>query len=238
LDGITWTSAISRTANNLAAITFGNGLFVATGFRGTIQTSTDGDVWVTRPTGTTRALRGVAFGGGQFVTVGNLGTIFISDDGITWTNVDSGFSNILYGVTYGSGTFTAVGFPSATTGFSTVLTSPDGLAWTERSAGCVQTLWGVTHGNGTFVAVGEQGAILQSTNSNELRLTANGFVTAGFVLSLTGEVGGRYKLLASTNLTGGNWNELFSFTNLWPAQTLTDTTATVTADRYYRVLSF
>jgi hypothetical protein len=180
----------------------------------------------------------VAFGSGRFVTVGNLGTVFTSGDGITWTNVDSGFSNILYGVAYGAGKFTAVGFPSTTTGFSTVLTSPDGLAWTERSPGSVQTLWGVAHGNGSFVAVGEQGTIVQSGGVAELRLTANGFIPAGFLLTLTGEAGGRYKLLASTNVASPNWNELLLFTNTQPVQTVTDTTATVSADRYYRVLSF
>src|SRR5262249_25723619 len=128
------------------------------------------------------------------------GTIFSSDDGISWTNVTTGFSNILYGVTFGDGTFTAVGFPSSSTGFSTILTSADGVTWAERSPRSVQTLWGVTYGRGAFVAVGEQGAILQSGGLSELRLAANGFGPTGFVLTLTGETGGHYKLQASTTL--------------------------------------
>jgi hypothetical protein len=239
-DALAWVCPPSRTAINLQAITYGNGLFVGTGLRGTIQTSPDGDLWTTRlpSTPTTRALRGVAFGNNRFVTVGNLGTIIMSEDGITWTNIVSQTTDIFYAVAYGNGSFVAVGFASDTTGFSAIWTSPDGVNWTQRTPPSVQALRAITYGNGAFVAVGDQGTVLQSGLAVDwIMVRATGWQAGGFVLSVTASPSSSGRLLASTNLEGGGWVDLFRFTNTVSTISLVDTSAMAFPRRFYRVVS-
>src|SRR5207253_2652748 len=174
-------------------------------------------------------------GNGRFVTVGNVGTIFTSDDGTNWTSVNSGFQNILNGVTYGNGTFVAVGSPL--TEFSIILTSGDGYAWSERSPGSVQALRGAVYGNGSFLVVGDQSTILQSAGPTDFRLTANGFDATGFHLTVVGAPGSRYRLQALTYFNPSNWVDLITITNTQSAISLTDTTATMFPQRFYRLVS-
>jgi hypothetical protein len=237
IDGITWRSWGSATASN--AITYGNGVFVDAGSRGTIQTSANGDTWTSRSTGTTHALFGIAYGKGRFVAVGNFGVILASDDGIAWTNMDSGFTNsILYAVTYGAGTFVAVGYPSLDTGFSTVLTSPDGFAWTSRTPVSVQTLRGAAYGNGTFVVVGDQGTILQSDLATELSLAVGRRLgAAGFELLVLGTPGSRSTLQMSTNLNTSRWIDQVTFTNSETPFSLTIATPATIPQQFYRAVS-
>jgi hypothetical protein len=167
-DGITWISRQVSTESSfglhLNGVTYGNGLFVATGLFGAILTSPDGVVW-TQTLQITYGLSDVAYGNGVYVAVGGLGAIFTSPDGITWTQRATpdgitwsgpGVGNRwLRGVTYGSGSFVAVG------DFGILLTSPDGATWNQRASGITNRLIGVTYGNGTFVAVG-YGSVLTS----------------------------------------------------------------------------
>jgi hypothetical protein len=94
---------------DLSAVAYGNGLFVAVGGNGRIQTSPDGVSWKIQTSGTAENLRGIAFGNGLFVAVGLNGTILSSGDGITWIAQNSGISQSLSAVTYGNGLFVAVG---------------------------------------------------------------------------------------------------------------------------------
>jgi len=94
LDTWTWRNPLP-TANNLHAVTYGNGQFVAVGDTGTIMTSTDGVTWVQRQSGTSYPLYGIAYGNGQFVAVasaytGAPGTIVSSADGVNWVQQQSG----------------------------------------------------------------------------------------------------------------------------------------------------
>ncbi|KOX88937.1 hypothetical protein BVI061214_02360 [Thermus aquaticus] len=114
--GTTWT--LRNPGNTLFGVTYGKGLFVAVGAKGTILTSRDGVSWTLRNSGTSRDLFGVAYGNGRFVVVGEDGTILTSPDGVSWTARTSGTSKLLNGVTYGNGTFVAVG------DYGTILTSP------------------------------------------------------------------------------------------------------------------
>jgi hypothetical protein len=63
---------------DLNAVAYGNGLFVAVGYGGTILTSPDGAGWTARTSGTSNALLGVAYGNGKFVAVGQYGIILTS----------------------------------------------------------------------------------------------------------------------------------------------------------------
>jgi photosystem II stability/assembly factor-like uncharacterized protein len=59
-------------------VTYGNGLFVAVGARGTILTSSDGANWTKQTSPTDDLLIAVTYGNGIFVAVGRYGTILTS----------------------------------------------------------------------------------------------------------------------------------------------------------------
>jgi len=147
--------------HTLYNITYGNGIFVAVGYSGTIYTSSNGSLWEERVSNTSMDLNGVAYGNGTFVVVGDHGTILISPDGSEWTarTPYSGTTESLNCVAYGSGTFVAAG------DYQTFLTSPDGVTWTVRNSTTFPYApYEITYGNGTFVAVGYSGDISTSTN--------------------------------------------------------------------------
>ena len=102
LDTWTWRNPLPQ-GNNLNAITYGNGLFVAVGNYGTILTSPDGTTWTKRDSGTTFNLYSIAYNGNNlFVAVGESGKAVTSPDGITWTVVaNPGLCGNVYGVAYG-----------------------------------------------------------------------------------------------------------------------------------------
>ncbi len=146
--------------DDLYAVAYGAGLYVAAGVDGTILTSPDGVTWTRRASGVSYTFLGVTSGGDQFVVVGfqygSSGTILTSPDGVTWTPRVSGGTYYLGGVTWGGNQFVAVGASGA------ILTSPNGLTWTPRASGGASSLYGVTWGGNQFVAVGWGGAILTS----------------------------------------------------------------------------
>jgi hypothetical protein len=61
-----------------------------------------------------------------------------------------------------------------------------------------------------------------------------GWRVEGFQLTLTGEMGGRYRIEQSSGLM--NWNTLESFTNTYGIWQIMDTTATNEATRFYRAV--
>src|SRR5437773_1397778 len=115
--------------------------------------------------------------------------------------------------------------------------SGDGYAWSERAPGSVQALRGAVYGNGSFLVVGDQGTILQSAGPADFRLTANGFGTTGFQLTVVGAPGSRYRLQALTYFNPSNWVDLITITNPQSTISLTDTTATMFPQRFYRLVS-
>ncbi|MEK8095467.1 hypothetical protein WOC76_23695 [Methylocystis sp. IM3] len=189
--GVDWT-ARTGIAAPWRALTYGNGLFVATGSGSTLMTSPDGVVWTSR-TFPLSTWYGVTYAAGQFVAVGASSTA-TSPDGVTWTSRTVP-SNNWYGVAYGAGLFVAVasgggvmtspdgvtwtsrtpasggGWQSVTyaaglfvaVGVSgVVMTSPDGISWTSRTSALSSTCYGVTYAAGLFVAVGTNGAVMTS----------------------------------------------------------------------------
>ncbi len=158
LDHWQWRNPLAQ-GNNLSGITYGNGIFVAVGYSGTILTSPDGVTWTPKTSGTDYGLQGVAYGNSTFVAVGEFGTIITSPDGATWIARPSGSSSSLRGIAFGAGLFVAVGEKA------TILISPDGITWTRTTSGGSATLRGVAFGNGTFVAGGD-GIILTCPDGN------------------------------------------------------------------------
>jgi hypothetical protein len=90
-------------------VAFGNGRFVAVGFKGTILYSDNGQRWLTAKSGTTEWLNDVTFGGGMFLTVGANGTLLTSPDGKAWLRRSSGTETSLGGVAFGDRRFIIAG---------------------------------------------------------------------------------------------------------------------------------
>ena len=152
-DGASWTTRTSGFASGdrIEALGYGNGLYLAGGFNGTLTTSTDGITWTNRTSGFgTDRIQAIGYGGGVYVAAGYDGKLTTSTDGITWTNRTSGFgTSRIVAVAYGDGLFMVTGDAGKIT------TSPDGITWTNRTSGFgTDGVSDVTIGEGKFVIVG------------------------------------------------------------------------------------
>lgn len=187
VEGITWTTRTSDTANHLYGVAYGNGTFVAVGAGGIIRTSRDGATWTSRISGIDSNLRGVAYGGitfmEKFVVVGDdTSKVLTSSNGTTWTprtldTLGYGYSySAFYAATYGAGKFVILGtggFLGAFPGVNGLIqTSVDGVNWTLRHLPIYgnpgfshAALRGVAYGDGIFVAISSfEGKIFTSAD--------------------------------------------------------------------------
>ena len=164
-DGRVWTNQVSSFGAE--AIAFGNGLFVAAGSGGKLQTSPDGLHWTRRNAVTTETISDLAYGAGTFVGVGIMR--LASSNGVGWTNLGSNVTTkMLNDVAYGQGAFVAVGSGSS------VLRSTNGLQWTLSAWGLTGTSFnGVASGAGKFVVAASSGRVLVSTNSIDWVVATN-----------------------------------------------------------------
>src|SRR5438876_6496522 len=163
------------TANRLSAVAYGNGLFVAVGDFGTIETSSDGVTWTFRHA-EAATLNGVAFGNDRFVAVGSDGLILNSQDGINWANGISLSSSWLIGVAYGNGAFVAAGLEGS------LLISSNGVNWTDGGS-LPSSLRTITFGNGRFVVSAALPATIFSENFDNVSAPN---LPPGWTTSLTG----------------------------------------------------
>jgi len=158
--GETWNHYPPTSNAQWAAITFGNGLFVAVSSSfgltpSSIMTSPDGITWTERTPPVTAEWSGIAFGNNTFVAISSDVTSSItSTDGVNWTVHVHGFASQWNAITFGSGTFVAIG----SYGSGQVLTSTDGANWSLVTGTASGVSWAsVAFGNGIFVAVGLSG---------------------------------------------------------------------------------
>ncbi|MBN1831482.1 MAG: leucine-rich repeat domain-containing protein, partial [Deltaproteobacteria bacterium] len=160
-DGVTWTETqLPTIATGLTGITYGNGLYVAVGYKKKeigddpiIATSLNGVNWnkqVPYVPGGAGVLEDVAYGNGKYVIVGALNDhILFSQDASSWIAFDTGdLVEEWFGVTYTGELFVIAG--------PQVLSSPDGQDWTLRRDNQADDAWskGIAYGNGSIVAVG------------------------------------------------------------------------------------
>jgi hypothetical protein len=145
-----WTAAAFPSTNKVAALDFGNDIYLALDHRGNFFRSENALDWATvsvpAPTGGTD----MVFGEGLFVAVGPLGMILTSTNGVDWAEQNSGTSGAIFSVAYGEGRFVAVGADTGTLGI--ILTSDDGVSWFLQLV--PKPLEDVTFGDGRFVIVG------------------------------------------------------------------------------------
>ncbi len=156
-----WEFIAGPTTQGLYDVAFGNGIFAAVGFFGTVITSSDGENWTLNEVSQPVLLNSVAYGNGRFVSVSSGGIGYVSTNGTSWGEVNTGTINPLTEIAYGlasNGTpqFVAVG------PVGTIVTSPDGNSWTVRNAGTQLSLNGVTYGSGMFVIVADRSTYLFS----------------------------------------------------------------------------
>jgi hypothetical protein len=166
-DGFKWSLRTSGTTNTLAAVTYGNNLFIAVGPPFTpcliicpstpaqVLTSSDGITWNIQNISTTSSISDVTFGNDTFLAVGI--SIFGSANGLDWSQINSGTTSVLNKITY-DGSYAAVGDDGS------IITSDNGSAWVVQSSGTTNDLYGITFGNNIIIAVGDGGIILSSSD--------------------------------------------------------------------------
>lgn len=153
-----WNLRNSGISENLLAVQFGQGQFVAVGGwtdSGRILCSPDGVTWTQRDSRSFPQLVGISYGGGRFVACSS-SAVRISFDGNHWI-AGAIPKTGLTAITYGNNLFVSVGSSGV------VLTSPDGITWQSISLGSTKDFTSVTFGDGKFVAVGRE-TIFTSTN--------------------------------------------------------------------------
>jgi hypothetical protein len=104
-NGSSWTKLPAPSP--LAAVTYYNGLYVAVGAMGSVQT-TNLSSWSAQTSGIDLNLWGIEYGEGLFVAVGNGGAIVSSEDGISWTRENQGGIANLAHIAYDGTTLLAV----------------------------------------------------------------------------------------------------------------------------------
>ncbi len=134
-DGVTWTDDIAWAPNGgddpdlLRAVGFGNGGFVAVGYR--IATSPNGSVWTDAGT-MGQWLGGISYAKGLWVAAGGYGRRAHSVDGVAWVDSASdGITNAFRASTYDSVSqrWVAVGDNGVR------MSSGDGVAWSAGDGG-------------------------------------------------------------------------------------------------------
>jgi len=239
IDGsVSWTpSGNTLPHNNLNAVTFNNGKFLAVGDGGEILLSSDGTNWTVEPNADTHNLYAVSNIGLEFIAVGDSGTILTSSGGgVNWTR-SSPTTESLYGITYGAGMLVAVG-----AGGTFVYSSDNGATWQETTQhpAPLPDLKSVAYGapqlaelyylftpqNGytlqtpplaTFVAAGVNGTVLTSqdgitwSTQNPIQSNSINAVTYGHEFVAVGDGGSIF-----TSIDGLTWTTTHNDSPLLP----------------------
>lgn len=157
-------------------------LWIITGSKGALATSSDGFNWTLRPTGTDATLYSCAWSGFRYVITGSYGMLLTSEDGKVWTQRPLPTTRTLLSVAWSGSQFIAVG-PAGAYG------SPDGIAWTllNTASDFMEVIW-----TGKEFAAAKWGAVMTSADGvtwSGLRGMRNGHAIAskGSILIGTGQ---------------------------------------------------
>jgi hypothetical protein len=241
LDDWIWRNP-TPTAEDLQAVTYANGIYVAVGNLGTVFSSTNGTEWTkqtlpgTADQPTDNTLFSITYGAGQFVAAGER-LPFYSTDGETWhrgRGPDNGISGV-YGMAFGNGRFVIVGEEGMDPGYS-----DNGQDWSQSSWnwGTLGTpnLLAVAFGSGEFRAVGPYGQIFRSVNGKDWTHVNSGTGVTLFGIAYGNDhwvaVGDVGTILSSTN--GIDWTAVPSpATNLLLNVTFSYGLFTAVGGEYY-----
>jgi hypothetical protein len=241
-NGSDWDLVANIIVDDLTSVAYCAGSFVALNYYNLID-SKDGSNWTIRkpvvtdynsPPGHMWAM---AYGAGTYAMMLEPLAYAVSPQIISSTDLDhwsvrhNGFSPTPAAITFANGTFVAAGGGE-------IASSGDGITWTGRKTLGVVDFSGISYGNSTFVAVGNGGLILQSDSFAPAQLRGRVLTnSAGFQLTITGEIGRTYRLQASADLQVSNWVDLFTFTNTLGTTNFIDSYATNLPKRFYRAIS-
>lgn len=161
-DGATWTNRTSPfgTPLGVAAVAFGNGVFMAAGGSGIggtyyIATSADGTTWGLNSTKVPAQPYSVGYGEGVFYIGYNSSgagkVLATSDNGASFIQRSTGVLVIVYSWAYGNGRILAGGLLDSADFPTSIAASPDGgKTWVAAAANIPAN--GLAFGNDTFVA--------------------------------------------------------------------------------------
>lgn len=152
-----WTKTTLPNSLKWNALAYGNGMFVALGYRDTgasgtpVQICARGTGYSWSSIAITGALwQGATYGKGVFVVVGTDAAAYSTDNGASWIKPTGIPSGAWISVAYGNGVFVAVASGSS----GAAMYSSDGKTWTKVSISALRQLQKVIYGNGIFVAIG------------------------------------------------------------------------------------
>ncbi len=178
-DGVTWQHEVNpqvpRSNDNyeqwqddLYAVAYGNGVFVAVGGYGVILRSEDSHTWTVERSGTQDSLLAVVRAGNQFAAVGDNGTLLTSPDGHVWTRRLAAQTNLLFwSAAVGRDTLVIMGADLGRKASRTIVTSVPiaQLAGVDPGSSSTPVAIGdsggsrwlaqLAYGNGRFVAVAD-----------------------------------------------------------------------------------
>ncbi len=211
---ITWRAGTIGEPLVLTALAFGNGRYVAAGWRDEtgetrVAVSTDTETWTVAgvPGFESAHLRGIAFANDQFVAVGERGLILVSSDGTAWTAGPGSLTDDLAAVTWGTGGWVVAG----NNGLAVAMDFSVGVSSLSRH------LHGAVLAEGRFLAVGEGGTVGRSTNGQDWTV-----LVAGEAKALLGIAhgDGRYVAVGEqgtvvTSTDGVSWEPQVSGTKTW-----------------------
>lgn len=140
----------------LRDVVYADGVFVAVGDNGRVETSPDGATWTVRNAGIGNVnLYGVAWGDHRFVAVGQDGYVLMSEDrGATWRVIVHPDDLSLTSVTWDGDRFVATGIAG-----KCIVSTPDGESWRLIKSGNGSKIESVTSTRRGVLGAGNNGAV-------------------------------------------------------------------------------
>jgi hypothetical protein len=165
-DGRNWITCSLPPHDILTQVHYGNGLFVAVDFSGTVFTSDDAIHWTTSTVG---PVAGFGFRNGTWITFSSLtGYLYASRDFENWTLVSQWPGNAVFGAAEN-------GFVVST--LSGLLVSTNGFDWSHVGTLPVPSTSGVVEGNGTYIVQSSSGVYASTDGTNWVRSGLPAFST-------------------------------------------------------------
>ena len=234
-------------------ITYGNGIFLATGTSSSATfnlyaTSTDGIDWVQRTSAnlTSGNHYRTTYGNGKFVLARQGSTTaFYSTDALSWTITTMPAVSNWFSGSYGNGVHIATSISNAN---NVIAYSQDGISWIRGTLPITGTWYSSSYGNGTFIAVSNTSGVnaVSSTDGatwtqRTLPATATWYVTAygnNTFVATTSNVASTTAASSTDGITwalrtlpaAGTWNGLAYGNGIFMAASNGNTTAATSTD--------